>query len=139
MGTALREPDSSLPRNRFMSSEKCCRGMPLSSAALVMTPPLREFDTQIGFRKLFERSLLRLHVWQGRQDSVAEVETLGFTLWKQSSDISRLNGVIGREHDHVRRHCEVPAHFPGQEYDTRTPPPLHQNDTAPGSLPEPAG
>ena len=30
--------EGSLPRNRFMSKEKCCLGIPLLSAALVMTP-----------------------------------------------------------------------------------------------------
>ena len=30
--------EGSLPRNRFTSKEKCCLGIPLLSAALVMTP-----------------------------------------------------------------------------------------------------
>jgi hypothetical protein len=30
--------EGSLPRNRFISKEKCCLGIPLLSAALVMTP-----------------------------------------------------------------------------------------------------
>ena len=31
------------------------------------TAMLREFDPQVGLRKLFERSLLRLHVWKDDQ------------------------------------------------------------------------
>ena len=34
------------------------------------TAMLREFDTQVGLRKLFERSLLRLHVWKDGQTRV---------------------------------------------------------------------
>ena len=34
------------------------------------TAMLREFDTQVGLRKLFERSLLRFHVWKDGQTLV---------------------------------------------------------------------
>ena len=64
------------------------------------TAMLRQFDTQVRLRKLFERSLLRLHVGKEGQTLVARGETLGLTLWKQASHIARPDDVAGREHNH---------------------------------------
>src|SRR5262245_7510498 len=64
------------------------------------TAMLRQFDPQVRLRKLFERSLLRLHVRKSSQTWVDRRKTLCLILRKRISDISRPNDAVGREHDH---------------------------------------